>query len=139
MFRTCILVLLLILLPLNPLIADTRQSKAEAVTSALAWLSLVDSGEYEDSWNTSATYFKAAVTADQWQQTLTAVRKPLGALNSRAVKSAAFHTSLPGAPDGEYVVIQFSTSFANKASATETVTPVKEKDGTWRVTGYYIQ
>ena len=30
--------------------------------------------------------------------------------------------ALPGAPDGEYVVIQFETAFQNKARAVETVT-----------------
>jgi len=48
-------------------------------------------------------------------------------------------TSMPGAPDGEYVVIQFESSFANKESAVETVTPMKGEDGVWRVSGYYIK
>jgi len=46
---------------------------------------------------------------------------------------------VPGAPDGEYVVLRFETSFENKAKAIETVTPMREKDGTWRVSGYYIK
>jgi hypothetical protein len=45
---------------------------------------------------------------------------------------------LPGVPDGEYVVIQFSTVLEKKAAATETVTPMKGPDGHWRVSGYYI-
>lgn len=48
-------------------------------------------------------------------------------------------TQLPGAPDGEYAVIQFETSFANKKSAIETVTPMKDPDGKWRVSGYFIK
>jgi hypothetical protein len=36
-------------------------------------------------------------------------------------------------------VIQFSTSFERKGAATETVTPMKDADGQWRVTGYYIR
>ena len=44
-----------------------------------------------------------------------------------------------GAPDGEYVVIQFSASFAHKKSALETITPMLEKDGKWRVSGYYMK
>jgi hypothetical protein len=46
---------------------------------------------------------------------------------------------LPGAPDGKYVVVQFDTSFQRKKSALETVTPMMEKDGKWRVSGYYIK
>ncbi len=44
-----------------------------------------------------------------------------------------------GAPDGEYVVIQFETSFEHKRSAIETVTPMMDRDGKWRVSGYYIK
>jgi hypothetical protein len=48
-------------------------------------------------------------------------------------------TSLAGAPDGEYVVIQYETSFENKKSSIETVTPMLDKDGKWRVSGYYVK
>jgi hypothetical protein len=47
--------------------------------------------------------------------------------------------SLPGAPDGEYVVIQFKTAFENKKFAIETVTPMLDGDGKWRVSGYFIR
>jgi len=54
------------------------------------------------------------------------------------VKSSEYRTTLPGAPDGEYVVIQFDSSFEHKESALETVTPVLE-EGKWKVSGYYIK
>ena len=57
----------------------------------------------------------------------------------RTLKSKQYATELPGAPDGRYVVIQFETSFANKRSAVETVTPMKQDDGTWRVSGYFVK
>ncbi len=68
-----------------------------------------------------------------------AVRRPLGQAVSREVSSADRTTSLPGAPDGEYVVIRFGTSFENKAPAVETIIPALDRDGIWRVTGYYIR
>jgi hypothetical protein len=55
------------------------------------------------------------------------------------MSSARYSRTLPGAPDGEYVVIQYSSQFANKASAVETVTPMREKDGSWKVSGYYVK
>lgn len=82
---------------------------------------------------------KNAVTQEQWEQAVQAVRLPLGKLLSRKVKSTGYETSLPGAPDGEYVVIQFETVFENKKAAVETVTPMLDRDGTWRVSGYFIQ
>jgi hypothetical protein len=110
-----------------------------ALSSAETWLSLVDEGKYAESWNEAAGYFKGAVKQEQWQEMLKAARKPLGKVISREVKSKSYRTSLPGAPDGEYVGIQFDTSFENKKSAIETVTPMKDKDGKWRVSGYFIK
>ncbi len=79
------------------------------------------------------------MTKDAFVKSLNAARKPLGALKSREVKSKQYQTSLPGAPDGQYVVIQFTTSMENKNSAVETVTPMLDKDGKWKVSGYYIK
>ncbi len=115
--------------------ADERVTAAEQ--AARAWLADVDSGRYDDSWHNAATLFKRQVGVEQWRGAVSGVRKPLGNIQSRDVKSATFATSLPGAPDGEYVVLQFETVFDNKASAIETVTPMLE-DGEWRVSGYFV-
>jgi hypothetical protein len=110
-----------------------------AVTASGAWLSLVDEGNYAESWNQTCALFKAAVTKDRWQQSLKAARAPLGKLMVRKLKSKQYTKTLPGAPDGEYIVIQYETTFENKKSAVETVTPMLDKDGKWRVSGYYIK
>ncbi|MDS4021480.1 MAG: DUF4019 domain-containing protein [Candidatus Competibacter sp.] len=117
--------------------ADNATGKAQ--TAALAWLALVDAEKYGQSWNEAALLFRSAVMQVDWVNAVTAVRAPLGALKSRTLKSANFTRSLPGAPDGEYVVIQFDSQFEHKASAVETVTPMRDKDGIWRVAGYYIK
>jgi hypothetical protein len=110
-----------------------------AQQSAEGWLGLVDSGKYAESWDETAVAFKNAVTKEQWQQALKSTRAPLGKLQSRKLKSATYTKTLPGAPAGEYVVIQFDSSFENKKPAVETVTPMLDKDGKWRVSGYFIK
>jgi len=119
----------------------SRASKPEddAQKSAEQWLALVDAGKFAESWKTAAGYFRTAVSQEKWEHSLVAVRKPLGGLISRKLKSATHTRSLPGVPDGEYVVLQFDTSFANKKTAVETVTPMLDKDGNWRVSGYFIK
>jgi hypothetical protein len=112
---------------------DLAQSAAET------WLTLVDDGEYEDSWDSAAKLLQGAVTKEQWKQVAAGTREPLGKLVSRKLKSRTTSKSLPGAPDGMYVVIQFDTVFEKKASAVETVTPMLDSDGFWRVSGYYIR
>jgi hypothetical protein len=119
--------------------AGKSEKEAAAVSAAEKWLAVVDKGKYEESWKEAAEYFKNAVKQKQWEQSLQAVRNPLGKLISRKVNSKTYMTSLPGAPDGEYVIIQFDTSFENKKKAVETVTTMMDKGGGWRVSGYYIR
>ena len=120
------------------LLADEVAEKAAQAASE-QWLALVDRGQYAESWGTAASYFKNAVSEKQWLQSMKGARQPLGKMISRRLKSAIFTTSLPGAPDGQYVVIQYATSFENKASAVETVTPMRGPDKQWRVSGYFIK
>ena len=118
--------------------ANPEAEKA-ALLSANAWLELVDTGKYGESWEQSAGLFQKAVDKAAWQKQVAGVRTPLGEPVRRKVKSSEYRTSLPGAPDGEYVVILYDTSFEHKKSAVETITPMKEPNGAWRVSGYYIK
>ncbi len=117
------------------------QQKPEELArkSSEAWLLLVDEAKYSDSYQEAAQYFKNAITKDQWQIAMHASREPLGGLRSRRIDSATYATTLPGAPDGEYVVILYDSSFENKRSAIETVTVTLDGDGTWRVSGYFVK
>ena len=110
-----------------------------AQDAAQAWLALTDSRQYQASWEGAAAFFKASVSCAGWESAATSVRAPLGALVSRKLKSATFTRSLPGAPAGEYVVILYETRFENRSSAIETVTPMHEADGSWKVSGYFIR
>lgn len=110
-----------------------------AEQATVAWLALADRGDAAASWEAAASLFRRAVSPDQWKHSLAAAREPLGAVISRKLESARPATELPGAPDGEYVVFQFSTTFEHKRAATETVTPMRDADGEWRVSGYFIR
>ena len=117
------------------------EEKPEEVAAgrAEAWLALVDVGDYGQSWEDAAKIFKQAVTKDQWTAAGKAAREPLGKLKSRKSKSRQYTRTLPGAPEGEYVVIQYDSSFESKVEAVETIIPMKDPDGTWRVSGYFIK
>ena len=134
----CLIIVGLILSGGTAMASDAGKETA-AVSAAEKWLATVDAGKYAASWNEAAEIFRNAVKPEQWEQLVKAVRKPLGKLISRKVQTKAYKTSLAGAPDGEYVVIQFETSFENKKAAIETVTPMMDKDGKWRVSGYLIK
>lgn len=111
----------------------------EAQRAAIQWLTLVDEGKYGASWDETSSQFKEAITRSGWENALQTVRPPLGGFKSRKLKSATFTTTMPGYPDGEYVIIEYETRFEKKASAVETITPERVKNDTWRVSGYYIK
>ncbi len=135
------LLALFLFLGLSSGVAAVELGEREAAASAAAssWLALVDAGKYAESWQSAAPVFQSAVGSDPWVQSLKGVRAPLGSVRSRKLESAKFATELPGVPDGEYVVLEYSTSFEHKRTATETVTPMRTPDGSWRVSGYYIR
>ena len=120
---------------------STPKSEAEkaATSAAQAWLALIDGGNYAKSWQEAAAFFQGAVTQKVWEDAMESARKPLGKLVSREVKTAQSVTALPGAPDGQYVVMQFDTSFADKKSTVEIVTFMLGKDGQWKSAGYLIK
>lgn len=111
----------------------------DAVSAAESWLAIIDSGQYLQSWEKAAQFFKDKVPDSQWESTLRQVREPLGEMTSREVANVQYLTYIPGAPKGEYVVIQFKTVFTRKGEGVETITPMLEPDGTWKVSGYYIK
>jgi Protein of unknown function (DUF4019) len=140
-FRSLILIALFASMALTRPLNSQTPSKPEdlAQKSAEAWLALSDTGKYAETWDEASQLFKNSVTKEVWIGAIRGVRSPLGAVQSRKLKSATFAKNLPGAPDGQYVVIQYDTSFEHKQAAIETITPMLDKDGKWRVSGYYIK
>ncbi len=65
--------------------------------------------------------------------------KPLGKTVKRTLYSSRFLESLPGAPDGEYLLLEFDTEFENKKTARETVTFLNNDQCQWVAAGYYIK
>jgi len=124
-------------LPKQPVTAP--EAEKAALECAQTWLALVDTEKYAESWDQTAELLRAAVTKEQWDKALQGIKKPLGKMRSRKLRSKKYTTTAPGAPDGQYVIIQYQTRFERKTVAIETVTPMLDKDGKWRVSGYYIK
>ena len=117
--------------------AEKPEDLAQA--AAESWLKLSDAGDGAATWEQAAKLFKGVVTKEQWTQAFAGVRPPLGKVVSRKLTSRQYSEKLPGAPDGKYVVIQYETVFEKKPSAVETITPMLDPDGVWRVSGYLIR
>lgn len=117
---------------------DHSLQEIEARAAAERWLAFIDHGDAASSWEDSSSIFRGAVTPEQWRESLETVQDRLGRPLSRDLESAKYTTELPGAPDGEYVVLTYRTTFERKQNGRETVVPELE-DGAWRVSGYFVK
>lgn len=120
------------------LAAGIARADLSAPPGTSEWLDLIDTGHYAESWSAAGSAFQAQVPQQVWVQEVGPVRTPLGAVKSRTLVSVDYPKSLPGAPDGEYAVVKFSTSFAAKAQTVETLVLTHEKDK-WKTVGYFIK
>ena len=119
--------------------ADEEVDVKPAMAAAEAWLATVDAGRYGASWEESAPLLKGAIEKVKWETSIDTARAPLGVVIGRKLRSANVVRTLPNAPPGEYVVIQFDTRFDNRPLSTEIITPMRDADGTWRISGYIIR
>ena len=110
-----------------------------AQDAADAWLALIDSTDYEASWQQAAPFFQQQMSQEAWGQALRSVRGPLGPLMKRTPQDREYTTALPNAPEGEYVVIVYVSAYTQLENAIETVTMTKTDDGTWKALGYIVR
>jgi Protein of unknown function (DUF4019) len=110
-----------------------------AEKNAGAFVRLLDEGDYVGSYEQASSLFQSAVSKDDWVQRVGAVRKPLGKNLSHKVAGAKYSTTMPGAPDGHYVMMKLNSSFENKKDAEETLVMMLDKDNHWRVSGYFVK
>ena len=112
---------------------------APAMRAADEWLALVDRGAYGESWDRAGVLAHEQQPRVKWELQLEAVRGKLGGVMRRKLRSATYVKDPPNAPPGEYVVVQYDTVFENRPLTVETVSPVRQKDGSWKVSGYFVR
>jgi len=132
-------IVLSLLLSAGPAWSGEEIDVNPAMAAAEAWLASVDAGRYGASWEAAAPQLQEAMPKIKWETAIDAARSPLGVAVSRKVRQAHYTRSVPDAPVGEYVVIQYDTRFETRPLSTEIVTPVKDRDGSWKVSGYLIR
>lgn len=122
----------------SPYTAVTPDPQAVAV--ATKWLSVVDAGNYADSFAMFPARIRSGGDAFEkhWVSFLRMKRAPLGHVLSRKFAKAYFGSTLQGSPDGYYEFLYYKTSFQHKAQAIEGVTLTKES-GHWQVSGYHFR
>jgi hypothetical protein len=122
-----------------PFEGDHAMAKTEASRAVLAWLPLVDAGKLGEAWDAGAGNLQDATPKEAFTEAVGTARSPLGALQARNFARAEYTKELPGAPEGEYVLVGYQSAFENKAEGQETVIATLDWDGSWKVVGYDVR
>ena len=109
-----------------------------AQRQALGFLSYLDQGRFADSYAYTGMLIRAQLDRDAFTAQIQKTRVGTGALQSRELIDSAYTTTVSGAPEGQYVVLHYHASFANRQDAVETLYLTLAK-GYWRVVGYNIK
>ena len=122
-------------LPAQPTMGDDR----DTIQASEKWLALLDAGKPGTAWDAASPHLKSVVTRKQWIEGITAMRKPFGKLESRKGDKFARAHQLPGAPDGDYSIVEFVSKFKNGKQGSEQVIWMLTEGEVWRVSGYFIR
>ena len=121
----------------NPNDPAVKAAIDDAGKAAQQWLALLDASNFDACWNALAPAARDQIGKADFSGSLAAVREQYGAAKARRASKVTFTHKLPGAPDGDYVVLQYETDFSRNGHAVETVVPMRTTDG-WKVSGYFV-
>lgn len=131
--------LLLLFFCMSTIHASDSDILEKVERNARSWLELVDNNEYTESWRTSSVELREKISEPDWINSITATRKPFGSVDNRYIATAGQTDSLSGLPNGEYIVLQFYTTFTNKGLVMETIALAKQQNGDWLVAEYTVK
>src|SRR3984957_7099221 len=113
--------------------ADPHTAEEQAAErQALGFLGYLDHGRFADSYAYTGMLIRAQLDRDSYAKQLEKARAGTRALQSRDLVDAGYTTTVSGAPEGQYVILHYQASFANRPDAVETVYLGLAK-GYWRV------
>jgi D-alanyl-D-alanine carboxypeptidase len=99
---------------------------------ATSWLNLIDAERYAESWKQLGSKLKAKYNESTWKSALHPLLSQAGKIKKRTFRSVSYTDS-----QGETVIVEFESSFANQATGREMVTLIQE-EGQWKIVGYGI-
>jgi Protein of unknown function (DUF4019) len=119
--------------------ADPHATEEQAAErQALGFLGYIDHGRFADSYAYTGMLIRSQLDREAFASQVEKARAGTGTLQARELIDAGYSTTVPGAPEGQYVVLHYHSSFANRPDTVETLTLAMAK-GYWRVDGWYIK
>ena len=124
--------------PADPGVDPHVAEEQAAERQALGFLGYLDHGRFADSYAYTGMLIRSQLDREAFASQVEKARAGTGVVQSRELIDAGYTTTVPGAPEGQYVVLHYHSSFANRPDTVETLTLAFAK-GYWRVSGWYIK
>ncbi|WP_141454211.1 DUF4019 domain-containing protein [Pseudoxanthomonas sp. z9] len=116
--------------------AGTAEEQEAARKAAEGYLALIDSQQYQKTWEDAGPALKDMTSEFVWVNTLKLTRK-IVLPEGRKLQGFGFSTRVDArVPEGEYVVVQYLRR-ADGATGTEKVV-MQRHEGRWMIIGYFV-
>jgi beta-lactamase regulating signal transducer with metallopeptidase domain len=123
--------------PPETVAADASGTAAEHAFES--WVAFVDAQDYARSWAEASPVFREGISEADWTRAAAHVHDALGAVVSRAPLMVTMTSSLDGAPDGQYAVVEYAARYQKVERTIERATLRLDHDGQWRIVGYFAR
>jgi hypothetical protein len=108
---------------------DQQENLKQLATS---WLNLIDTEHFAESWQQLGKKLKGKYSESTWKNALRPLLSQTGKIKKRTFRSVSYTDA-----QGETVIVEFESSFANAATAREIVTMAQEA-GQWKIISYGV-
>lgn len=137
-FTKMVLFMLLLLTLTTPAKAEMLAHEA-LEEKATNYLKLLDQGLYEKAWFDMSEIFHGLNIPQLWEKRQATIRTAYGAMYSRRLHHISYRQTYNLSPDGQYVIVQFKSSFQNKLDIIETIVLDCRVDSECSVREYIIR
>jgi hypothetical protein len=125
---------------ITPLLNETPDSEKIDLAQpvAIAFLQMIDAGQYGQSWQSASRLMQERVSQQAWEEKLKDARTRSGQLVSRDRTSATYSTEAQDSPEGEYIMLIYDSRFEHAEDVSEYVTVMRDGED-WKVAGYFME
>jgi hypothetical protein len=109
------------------------------VQTAAGFIDMLDRDDYNQAWANTSPLFQALHNLPNWQRQQQTIRNAYGTRTDFEYRRLGYRTTYASSPDGSYCIVQFNSSFQNKAVTAETVVLIKQPTGNWLVREYVLR
>lgn len=117
--------------------AATTLHEEAARNTAEQWLAKADADDHAGSWAMTTPEFQVQIRQQDWESRQESLYQQLGKPTRRELLAAKYTASLPGAPEGEHVLIQYHRYARAGAPVLETLT-MRRSGEEWQTAGYWV-